>query len=405
MDSTNNWSRLPSFFTLTPGERRRLLATLPLAVGEEDFRLLDQGLATDCADSMSENVLGSFSLPFSVACNFVIDQKPALVPMVTEEPSIVAACSKMAKMVSLGGGFFTEIAPALIRGQIQFYDVSDVDKAVSQFHAHRQEIMQFAQTLCPSMVKRGGGVVAVEIKVLPSRIGPMVVVEPVINVVDAMGANMVNSLLEALAPKLTALIDGQLGLRILSNLCDQRLAKAHCVIPFKALASDPSLDNGRMVAYQLRAAHVFAEADRYRAVTHNKGLLNGIHALATATGNDTRAIEAAAHAYAARDGYSPLTSLDIDEQRGGVRAELTIPLAVGVVGGITAIHPGVRLAHKILGPWAQSGSGLSSVMVSVGLAQCLAALFALCQEGIQKGHMKLHHKKLACGRMSSSTNF
>jgi hydroxymethylglutaryl-CoA reductase len=394
MKNANNWSRLPGFFDLNPVERRERLVSLPISLGIDDFFDADLGLCLEDADRMSENVVARFSLPFSIAANFIIDNEPVLIPMVTEEPSIVAASSKMAKIVAQSGGFITNISPALIKGQIQFYNLADVDKAQSRFYEHKAALLHYAQAQCPGMAKRGGGVIDLSIRLLPSRIGPMLVVEAVIDVQDAMGANIVNSVLETLAPKVHDVIEGSLGLIILSNLCDMRLAHAQCVIPFKALATDEALDNGRDVALKMLSAHIFAESDIYRAATHNKGILNGIDAVAIASGNDTRAIEAGAHAYAALKGYGPLTALDVDEQQGVIHARLTMPLAIGVVGGITKFHAGVKLAHKILGPWAQSGKKLSSVMVSAGLSQCLAAILAMCQEGIQKGHMKLHNKKL-----------
>lgn len=395
MKATQNWSRLERFFTLGAQMRRAVLSALPLNLDDRDFIAADAGLSLDQADRMSENVIATFSLPFSVAVNFVVDGEATLVPMVTEEPSIVAACSKVAKLVAQHGGFHTEIEPALIKGQIQIYQIHDIDKAVATFQAHRLEILTLAQSLCPRMTERGGGVCDVQARVLASGVGPMLIVEPIMDVVDAMGANAVNTLVEALAPRIAHLFDGVIGLKILSNLCDKRRATARCTLSFAQLATDSAVDNGAEIARRVRAAHAFAESDPYRACTHNKGILNGVDAVAIATGNDFRAIEAGAHAYAAMGGgYGPLTSITIDEHHQTLSATLSMPLAVGVVGGIFSMHQGVALAHKILGPFAKSSSKLASVMISAGLSQCLGALLALSQDGIQKGHMKLHEKKL-----------
>lgn len=393
MNNEKEWSRLPGFYALAPHDRLTRLMSLPLGLRGEDVAFEDGGLSPDNADLLSENVVQTYGLPFSVAANFIIDDKPVLVPMVTEEPSIVAAASKMAKIVSYAGGFKTKAQESVMKGQIQLVDVSDLDRAQEQFLAHKQELIDCAQTLCPRLIARGGGVLDIGMRLLKTRLGPMVLIEPEVDVVDAMGANIINTIAEGLAPKVQELLGGKVLLRILSNLCDKRLVHASCVIPLRALATDHAKDDGAQRARDMLLAHVFAEHDPYRAATHNKGIFNGIDAVAVATGNDTRAIEAAGHAFAAQNGYKPLTSFTLDEEKSCMRAELCLPLAVGVVGGITQRHKGVRLAHKMLGPFAQSSQRLASVMASVGLAQCLAAVAALCQEGIQKGHMKLHAKK------------
>lgn len=386
-------SRLPKFFELSPLERRALLCER-LGLTHEDFSLSDQGLTLEMADEMSENVIGSFSLPLSIAANFVVDDEPVLVPMVTEEPSIVAACSKIAKLVAKHKGFLTKVSPQLISGQIQLYQLRDIDHAQELFLKNKALFIEKANELCASMQKRGGGVVDIGMRALTTKVGPMLLIEPVMDVVDAMGANAINTVLEGIAFELGSLLKGQVALRILSNLCDKRLATARCEIPLVHLASLPGHDDGLKVAEKLILAHTLAEVDVYRATTHNKGIMNGIDAVALATGNDFRAIEAGAHAYASLTGkYKALTSMDIDLPEQKLIMSLTMPLAVGVVGGITGFHPSVRLAHKILGESAKSAKKLSAVMASVGLAQCLAALLALSQEGIQKGHMKLHRKK------------
>lgn len=373
-------------------KRREILSNLPISLLPDDFSLLDQSLLLEDAERVSENVVGMFSLPFSVAANFLIDGEPVLVPMVTEEPSIVAACSKLAKMVGACGGFTTSIDRPLVRGQIQICDLSDIDKALTVFDENVDEMTRFARELTPRMNERGGGVIAIERRVIVSpKIGPMLIIEPLIDVVDAMGANVVNSVVESLAEKIVGLFDGNVVLRILSNLCDARLARARCSLSLNELCAP---DECESVAERMFKAHALAEVDIYRACTHNKGVLNGVDAVAIATGNDFRAIEAGAHAYAAREGYRPLTNFAIDREKRVIDAELVMPLAVGVVGGIAHIHRGVHFSHKLLGAFAKTSSKLSSVMVSVGLAQCLAALLALSREGIQRGHMRLHNKKL-----------
>ncbi len=397
MNSNVQWSRLTNFFNLGLSDRRKALLSLPINLTEKDFQLIDEGLPLADADRMSENVIATFGLPFSVAANFVIDGKPVLVPMVTEEPSIVAGCSKMAKLVSKSGGFFTSVDQALIKGQIQVYEIRDIDKAVEDFRLHKPELLEAARAISVGMQRRGGGVVDIDVRVLPSKkIGPMLVIEPMMDVVDAMGANAVNAVVEELAKKVSRIIGGKIGLRILSNLCDRRLARVAIKIPFRHLSSD-SPEQGRAIADKLIAGHAFAECDIYRAATHNKGILNGIDAVALATGNDFRAIEAGAHAFAALNTeYRPLTTMCVDEQTVALAAELTLPLAGGVVGGCQNMHQGVKLSPKLLGRriWENRQRAFSSVMVSVGLSQCLAALLALTNEGIQQGHMKLHEKKL-----------
>lgn len=397
MNTTNFWSRLPGFFGLDVLKRRTILQALPLNVREEDYAMLDRGLSFSELDVISENVIGAFVLPLSCAVNFVVDHEAVIVPMAIEEPSIVAACSKMAKLTAENGGFITTVSRPVLKGQIQLFAINDVDKARYIFAQHQEQLIEHARVLCAPIEARGGGLVDLQMRVLPSaKIGPIVLIEPLIDVVDAMGANIVNTVVEALSEKVAALFDATQGVRILSNYCDQRVATASCTVRFDQIATDVNHDNGEHVATRIEAAHALAEADTYRACTHNKGILNGVDAVAVATGNDFRAIEAAAHAYAARLGtYGPLTSLTVDRAQRIIYASLSLPLAVGVVGGLMKVHPGVRFAHQLLGRHATNSRLLSSVMVSVGLSQCLAALLALCQDGIQKGHMKLHKKKLA----------
>lgn len=388
-------SRIPGLFALAPKERRQLLQSRAL-IAEEDFFSLDQGLSLNEADDFSENVVGTFSLPFSVAANFVVDEQSVLVPFVTEEPSIVAAASKMAKIVAMAGGFYTEVDASIMKGQVQIYQLPDIDAALACLKEHSPALIAFLNLACPRMVERGGGVKSIESRVLYSeKIGPMLLVEPRIDVVDAMGANAVNHLMELLGERLMQLLEGaSVVLRILSNLCDERLARARCSIPVQLLSTDSTHDFGLEVAEKMIAAHALAEIDPYRACTHNKGIMNGIDAVAIATGCDFRALEAGAHTFAARTGsYRALSDFRLDREKGILEATLCLPLAVGVVGGNAGSHRAVKVAHKILGAFAEKSSRLASVMVSVGLGQCLAALLALSSEGIQKGHMRLHGKK------------
>ncbi len=397
MDDQSYTSRLPRFFALSPYERRRLLEERGDMLESSDLSALDESLSLLEAEHLSENVVGIFSLPFSVAANFVVDGASVLVPMVTEEPSIVAAASKMAKIIAPAGGFFTEIDEPIIKGQVQVYNLSDLDRACAIFSEKKAELIELLNQSCQNMVKRGGGVTAIDYRILTSpSIGPILLIEPRVNVKDAMGANIVNRLMELLGDTLLGLLGGSVCLRILSNLSDERLARARCSIPVQLLSVDPAHDFGDEIAEKIVAAHALAEIDSYRACTHNKGIMNGIDAVALATGNDFRALEAGAHAFAARHGrYAALTELRYDPAARLLHASLVLPLSGGVVGGLCGSHRGVKVAHKILGPFAFSSQKLASVMVSVGLAQCLAALLALSSEGIQKGHMRLHHKKLS----------
>jgi hydroxymethylglutaryl-CoA reductase len=397
MDDQSYKSRLAGFFALSPQARRQVLQARCDTLSPSDIFALDEGLSLSEAEHLSENVVGTFSLPFSVAANFVVDNESVLVPFVTEEPSIVAAASKMAKIVAKAGGFHTEIDAPIIKGQVQLYNLVDIDKAQSIFLENKAHLLDFLNQSCPNMVKRGGGVIGIDCRTLSSpKMGPMLLIEPRVNVVDAMGANIVNRLMELLGEKLRLLLGASVCLRILSNLCDERLARARCSLPVQLLSPDQGHDFGDEIAEKIMIGHALAEIDPYRACTHNKGIMNGVDAVAIATGSDFRALEAGAHAFAARGGhYRALTDLSYDADTRILHANLVMPLAVGVVGGNCGLHRGVKVAHKILGPFAQSSQKLASVMVSVGLSQCLAALFALSSEGIQKGHMRLHHKKLA----------
>ncbi len=384
-------SRLPGFYQLNADQR---LARVAEAVGlsEADQAVLRQGgLSLALADSLVENVVGLHSLPLSIAPNFTINGRDVLAPMVVEEPSVVAAASHAACLIRDGGGFTASHDEPLMSGQIQLLDVPDLDAAEAGIRADSAALLHLANQQVPSIVGRGGGARAIETRRLTSRVGPMLVVHIVLDVRDAMGANAVNTVAEALAPRLAALTGGRPGLRILSNLADRRLARAECRVPHATLNA-PGIE-GRAVVRGIVEAQAFAEADPYRAVTHNKGVMNGVDAVVVATGNDWRAVEAAAHAWAARSGqYGPLTQWDQDAN-GDLLGRLELPLALGIVGGTTRAHPVARLALRILG--VETAGELAQVAVCVGLAQNLGALRALATEGIQKGHMTLHARQVA----------
>ncbi|MFN8481649.1 MAG: hydroxymethylglutaryl-CoA reductase, degradative [Anaerolineae bacterium] len=384
-------SRVPGFYKLSPQDRAAWLAEALDLTADEIALLPTGGLTVDTAASMVENVAGLFGLPFAIAVNFTINGRDVLIPMVVEEPSVVAAASHAARLIRDGGGFQTASDPPLMIGQVQLLDVADLDCAEAAILAARADLMALADEQAPSIVARGGGARDIEVRRLDSRVGPMLVVHILVDTRDAMGANAINTVAEALAPRLAALSGGRSHLRILSNLADRRLARATCRVPHPALASDGA--DGTAVVRAIVEAQAFAEADPYRAVTHNKGVMNGIDPVIIATGNDWRAVEAAAHAWAARSGqYGPLTVWD-QAENGDLTGRIELPLALGVVGGTTRAHPMARLALKILG--VTSASQLAEIAACVGLAQNLGAMRALATEGIQRGHMTLHARQVA----------
>jgi len=376
---------------MPPTERRRKLLELA-ALPTEGFAALDPGALTlEVADGMIENVIGLYALPFGVAVNFTIDGIDTLVPMAIEEPSVVAASSNAARMVR-PRGFQTVVSPPVMIGQIQVTDLADVEAAAGVLRAHAEELLEDARRLVPRLAERGGGPIALDVRPL-ARTGPdggMLVVHLHIDCRDAMGANLVNTLCEALATKVADLADGRPGLRILSNLTDGRTVTVRCSIDDALLASDAV--TGRDVRAAIAAASRFAELDPYRAATHNKGIMNGVDAVLLATGQDWRAVEAGAHAFAARTGvYSPLAIWR--ERPDGLDGELVMPMAVGTVGGALHVHPGARLALDLAG--AHTADRLAAIAGAAGLATNLAALRALATEGIQRGHMALHARRLA----------
>ncbi|MDH5606284.1 MAG: hydroxymethylglutaryl-CoA reductase, degradative [Anaerolineae bacterium] len=386
-------SRRPGFYKLSITERQKQLDLEGLLSVEEFNAITAQaGLDLDQAGHMIENVVGLHSLPLGIGLNFVVNGRDVLVPMVVEEPSVVAGASFMAKLARPAGGFRAESTPPEMIGQMQLLEVSDPQAAVNAILAEKDKLMAEAGEIDPVLKKLGGGPRDLQVRIISdSPIGAFVVLHLIYDVRDAMGANAINTACERLAPIVEGLTGGRVHLRILSNLADRRLAKAECTILLDELAF------GDFTAEQVRdgiiEAWAFAAADPYRAATHNKGIMNGVDAVVLATGNDWRAVEAGAHAYAARDGrYTSLSTWSKDAD-GNLKGSLEMPMAVGIVGGATKVHPTARAALKLMK--IQSASDLAEVIVSVGLAQNLAALRALATEGIQRGHMGLHARQVA----------
>jgi hydroxymethylglutaryl-CoA reductase len=387
-----NSSAISGFYKLSLDQRREKLADLTQLDQSEIETLASGGLSASAADPMIENVVGTFALPLGIALNFQVNQRDVLVPMVIEEPSVVAGASFMAKLARPLGGFTASTTAPEMIGQIQLLDIEDLSQAEAAIlDAHSTLITSLADT-DPILKKLGGGPRDIEVRrIEDSPIGPFLVVHIVYDVRDAMGANAVNTACETLAPQLESLTGGRAHLRILSNLADRRLATASCKIAPDSLAFQKY--SGEEVRDGIIEAWAFAAADPYRAATHNKGIMNGVDAVVMATGNDWRAIEAGAHAYAARQGsYTSLSHWSQDKE-GNLVGQLEMPMAIGTVGGATRVHPSAQLALKILG--VQGASELAQIIASVGLAQNLAALRALATEGIQRGHMSLHARQVA----------
>jgi len=345
----------------------------------------DGGITFDKADKMVENAIGTFSLPLGIATNFTINKKDYLVPMVIEEPSVIAAASKAAKIAKIHGGFKTEVDESYSIGQIQVVDV-DIKSATSAIKKLEKEILDLANSKSKTLSKIGKGAKQISCREIKTDSGKMLIVELLIDVGDAMGANITNTMCETVAPLIEKITKGRVILRILSNYSTKRMVKAYAIFDRDAVGGKNIVDN-IILAYQ------FAANDEYRAVTHNKGVMNGMIAVANATGQDTRAIEAAAHAYAARSGkYTSLTEWKKDKN-GNLIGKIELPISVGIIGGIINVHPLVRICTKILG--VKSAQELASVMATTGLAQNFSALRALASEGIQSGHMKLHARNIA----------
>ena len=393
MNEQSRGSRLPGFYNLSLPERRKIIQESGLLTEAELSALSGEaGLTSEQADHMIENVIGIYSLPLGLGLNFVVNKREVLIPMVIEEPSVIAGVSFMARLARLGGGFSAHTTPPEMIGQMQILGVADLPSARLAILEASEELLAEAADLDPVLKKIGGGPRRLQVRIIDdSPIGPFLVVHLIYDVRDAMGANAVNTACEKLAPRIEAISGGRVILRILSNLADQRLARARCTIPLAELAF------GQYRAEEVRdgiiAAWAFAAADPYRAATHNKGIMNGVDAVVIATGNDWRAIEAGAHAYATRSGrYTSLSTWGQDSI-GNLVGTLEMPMAVGIIGGATKVHPAARAALKLMG--VTSASQLAEIIVSVGLAQNLAALRALATEGIQRGHMSLHARQVA----------
>jgi hydroxymethylglutaryl-CoA reductase len=391
-------SKLCGFYRLSMARRREHIARLT-GLSDEDLRVIsgEQGLDAEQADHMVENALGVVGVPLGVCVNLQVDGEDWLVPMAIEEASVIAAASHAAKLLRVGGGVRTEVSPPVMIGQIQLLEVPDPEAAREAISGARDELLAAANALDPCLVSVGGGARDLELRLLPplqerdDPLGPMLVVHLLVDVGDAMGANTVNSMCEHLAPRFEELSGGRARLRIVSNMADRRVVSASGWLPFSALEGK----GGRGpedLARGIEEASVFAERDPYRAATHNKGIMNGIDAVLLAFGQDWRAVEAGAHAFAARDGrYSSLTRWRVRD--GALYGRLELPLAVGVVGGVTAVHPAVGVARRIAR--ISSARELAAVAASVGLAQNLGALRALAAEGIQRGHMRVHARNMA----------
>jgi hydroxymethylglutaryl-CoA reductase len=385
-------SRLSGFYQLDVADRAARVGEWADLDAAEQAVLAGAGLTLEQANQMIENVAGLHALPLGIAANFTVNGRDYLVPMAIEEPSVVAAASYMARIVREAGGFDAFATDPVMIGQMQLLDVPDLWAARFSLLQQRDRLLDVANRVDPVVVRLGGGARDIEVRVLPhTAAGPMLVVHLLFDVRDAMGANAVNTAVEALAPLVEEISGGRVHLRILSNLADHRLARARCTIAPRLLAFDDY--EGERVVQGIVEACAFAAADPYRATTHNKGIMNGIDAVALACGQDWRAIEAGAHAYAARDGRYTSLSTWTRDAAGNLVGTLELPLAVGTVGGATRVHPGARVALKILDTSATGE--LAAVMAAVGLAQNLGALRALATEGIQRGHMALHARQVA----------
>ena len=385
MTKSEKSSKVSGFYKLPIKDRVKFVKDFA-ELSKEEEELFSSYLDMEIADRMIENVLGTFEIPLGIAVNFQINGKDYLVPMAIEESSVVAAASNAAKIARIKGGFTTEFSNPLMIGQIQLLKVEDVAGAAQGIMNHKKELLELANAQDKILVKLGGGAKDLEVRILDSPLGKMIVTHLIVDVRDAMGANAVNTMCEALAPMLEELTDGKVRLKILSNLADKRIVKAKAVF-------DKENIGGEKVVDAFIESYTLASIDPYRAATHNKGIMNGIDALIIATGNDFRAIEAGAHAYAARSGQYTSLSRYYKDKEGNLVGELELPMAVGIVGGAANIHPKARLCRKILG--ITTAQELAEVVVCLGLAQNFAAVFALSTVGIQKGHMSLHAKNIA----------
>ncbi len=385
-------SRIAGFYNLSIEKRLVQAAAAAQLTPDEISAWIAGGLNAESADHMIENAVGLHALPLGLGLNFQINGRDVLVPMAIEEPSVVAGASFMAKLARAGDGFQTTSSAPLMIGQMQVINLSNLQEAKFKLYEHKAELLAAADEVDPVLKKFGGGARDLEVHIFDkSPIGGFIVIHIIYDVRDAMGANAVNTACERLAPQVEAITGGKVHLRILSNLADRRLSRARCTIPVNELAFDNF--SGEQVRDGIITAYAFAAVDPYRAATHNKGIMNGVDAVVIATGNDWRAIEAGAHAYAARSGnYTSLSTWGKDAD-GNLIGTLEMPMAVGIIGGATKVHPAARAAIKLMG--ISSASELAEIIVAVGLAQNMAALRALATEGIQRGHMTLHARQVA----------
>jgi hydroxymethylglutaryl-CoA reductase len=386
-------SRLPNFRSLTPAQRFEHIVRIANLTDEEAALVTKPGaLSVERANGMIENVIGTFELPFGIAGNFQINGRDVIVPMVVEEPSVVAAASFMAKLVRECGGFETSSTGPLMRAQVQVLGITDPYGARQALLRHRADIIDVANSRDKVLIGLGGGCRDIEVHVFPDTArGAMIVMHLIVDVRDAMGANTVNTMAEAVSPLVEKLTGGTVRLRILSNLADLRLARARIRLTPDVLKTRER--SGEEIIEGILDAYTFAAIDPYRAATHNKGIMNGIDPVIVATGNDWRAVEAGAHAYACRDGrYTSLTRWEKDRS-GALVGSIEMPMPVGLVGGATRTHPLARLSLRIMD--VKSAQELGEIAVAVGLAQNLGALRALATEGIQRGHMALHARNIA----------
>lgn len=383
----NKSSAISGFYKLSPKDRLAQVKDFAGLTEEECNQLFNTGsLPLEVADGMIENVIGAFPLPIGVGVNFLINDKDYLIPMAIEEPSVVAAASYAAKMARDGGGFFTSSTTPVMIGQIQIVDMKDPYAARLRVLEAKIELLKKANEQDSLLVSLGGGAKDIDARVIHTGRGDMLIVELHVDCRDAMGANAVNTMVESISPTIGTVTGGRVYLRILTNLATERLARARCVIPKESVG-------GSEVVEGIINASAFAAVDPFRAATHNKGILNGIIAAITATGNDHRAIEAGAHAYAARNGkYTSLSNWEINGN-GDLVGSIELPMAVGLIGGAVRTHPIAKIALKILG--VKTANELAEVCAALGLAQNLGALRALANEGIQRGHMSLHARNIA----------
>jgi len=387
-------SRIPGLYNKSVDQRMEAIShSTGMSLDELSVFDTENGLTRDTADNMIENVIGTMSLPVGIATNFLIDGQEYIIPFCVEESSIVAAASNIAKRCRSTGGFQTDIDNPVMIGQIQLLDLKDGNEAIQIILNAKQEIIEKANNVESKMIELGGGCKDIDCRRLSVDGLDMVIVHLHINCQDAMGANAVNSMAERIAPFLESLTDGRAHLKILSNLATHRLARSTAIFTPQEMSQDGSVESGSEVIEKVMEAYLFAKGDPYRAATHNKGIMNAISSIAVACGQDWRAIEAGCHAYASIGGqYTSMSTWSVDVD-GNLVGSIEVPIAVGIVGGASKVHPTAMANLKILG--ITSARQLAGIMVSAGLAQNLGAMRALATDGIQKGHMKLHVKNMA----------